>query len=348
VQQLFHCFDFIQNHSVEDVNVNLQWILQVNQQLHEEDDFKSGLQTKLSAKVSPKRRKDFVEGIINANNLAWFTSISDSNASIWLDAAPKSPLFTMSSTEFTTALFRRLRLKNPRIVPDTYCTCRGGNKIRLDPYGDHLTTFCPKYGHTIATHDNIKSHVVLMSKSCGMMTRTEEVGCFKEINPDDGKRPDISFLNAPTNAGRKLITDIKVTAPTTYSVVSLTRNVASKPLHMANKAFSEKNNKYSQCASDNNLDFLPLIFESSGRIHTAADKFFQSIISHASNDDSNRFSMLKRFWYTVLSFSIQKSLNSSFLQKVEMVNGRIDHSSNHQFSHGAIQSFGHMDCRTYN
>ena len=68
-------------------------------------------------------------------------------------------------------------------------------------------------------------------------------------------------------------------------------------------AFKEDDvTSYQHIASSNNLDFVPLIFESSGKIQPETISFLDSILEAAADGDKKRLGGLKRFWYHFLFF----------------------------------------------
>jgi hypothetical protein len=102
--------------------------------------------------------------------------------------------------------------------------------------------------------------------------KSEEHGCFHEADPDSDKRPDQS-LNAPGLHGRKLILDASITCPYPNCGARLSRTNAVFPLRQANSVYKKKVDKYGDIAIRNRIDFLPLIAESTGRLHPQMTNF---------------------------------------------------------------------------
>ena len=95
----------------------------------------------------------------------------------------------------------------------------------------------------------------------------------------------------------------------------LSRAQAVQECRAANKAYSDKCRIYGELARANNLEFVALIFESTGKIHPNTVRFI---------DDMLKLGRLKRFWYTAISFSLQKHLAQSLLTltRAKNINGR--------------------------
>ena len=69
------------------------------------------------------------------------------------------------------------------------------------------------------------------------------------------------------------VADISVCCPYPNGNVGLSRRAALTELRAAKTAFTSKTYKYKDIATLNNLEFLPLIIESSGRLHPKFEDF---------------------------------------------------------------------------
>jgi len=266
----------------------------------------------------------------DTNDLAWFVSCQGSYPGRWLEMSPKTEHSMMTPREFECQLFYRLRLPNPFIIEGTRCSCKESPKI--DVQGVHITTGCGKDGYRHRTHDNVARTIESMARICGIRTQIEEQKCFQEAFPDSMRRPDLSFTNAPKRH-RKVVADLMVTGPVGTQVLSTT--MALKEYRAADKAYADKCRSYKEPASANNLEFVALIFESTGKIHPETVKFVNDILEHHADGDSVRLGRLKRFWYTAISFSLQKHLAQSLLNRALKINGR--HEPSFAFTDMAIE-----------
>ena len=95
----------------------------------------------------------------------------------------------------------------------------------------------------------------------------------------------------------------------------------------ANATYSKKQSSYRNIASANNLDFVPLIFESTGKIHPETVTFLNDMLEDCAAGDNSRF------WYGVISFSLQKHIAQSLLARIQDING------NSIFKYNLQQSF---------
>lgn len=282
----------------------------------------------LSKLVRMKRTDTFKSSLSSdSKELAWFVSLADTkhgNPGRWLECCPKSPALTFTSKQFLVLLFYRFFLPSPCIIPGTRCSC--AHSPILDSHGVHLTTGCGKDGFRHRTHDSIIHSIATLSRFCGIMTKKEEFRCFQEADPESGKRPDLSFANAP-GKHRKLVTDLRVTCPYpsgARSVLSVT--AARREGRAAQQAYAAKMRCYDELASQNNLEFLPMIIESTGRIHPHLINFIDSVLSEKAQGDPVLKGKLRRYWYAHISCSVQRALAESLIARSTRVNGAISSS----------------------
>jgi hypothetical protein len=121
-----------------------------------------------------------------------------------------------------------------------------------------------------------------MARICGIRTQIEEQKCFQEAFPDSKRRPDLSFINVPKNH-HKVVADLMVTGP--VGTQSLSTTSALREYHAADEANADKFRSYKDLASANNLEFIALIFESTGKIHPKAAKFIDDILEQNAGGD---------------------------------------------------------------
>ena len=179
------------------------------------------------------------------------------------------PSFRLSPFEFTAAMCRRNSTKNPNIpvynkhvtsdkLENYQCACDGKTKM-LDPSGYHQTA-CKKDGGAIRLHDNLVHVIVKLLRLLGLSVDLEPLDMFRNIQPDDGRRPDI-FLRSPYGGGRQLIIDVTLSGINGCSRTN--DDVPERPLIVRRK---QKESKYSEIANRNGLDFLAAVFSHTGEM----------------------------------------------------------------------------------
>jgi hypothetical protein len=155
------------------------------------------------------------------------------------------------------------------------------------------------------------------------MVRLEEQGCFQEAYPENNKRPDISLLNL--NPHKKIVCDISVAHPYPITGVNtLTRAQALQPFRAANNTLQRKINTYQPLCDANNLELRPLIFESTGKLHSTCRETFDSTIKlMMPSDHSHIKSITKHYWSSRFSCCFQKCIADAFLSKTRAINGNL-------------------------
>jgi hypothetical protein len=277
----------------------------------------------------------------NTHRLAFYISISDSNAGRWLDVCPKSEKFTFSNDEFRSQLCYRMFLKQPCHIAGSKCSCK--SRPVLDELGHHLATACGKGGYRNATHTALEYTCKDLLNCAGIMTRREEVGCFRGSNEDNNQRPDLSIYNMPQK-DKKVVADIMVTCPVPVRfTTALSVNQAKKAGRAAEQAHRYKNNKYTGIANDNDLEFQALIFESTGRLHPECENFLKLAIAKMADGNNKLSSVFTHFWMRRISCALQKCISSAILNRSNLINGNLVHETNYEFSSGFMIDHDHIN-----
>jgi hypothetical protein len=175
-----------------------------------------------------------------------------------------------------------------------------------------------------------------MLNRASLVTRREELGCFREADPNSNERPDLSVLNFPEM--RKLVIDVQVTCPIPGDK-SLTLNQAVIPGRAAKTAYDRKTHKYTALCNTNNLEFLPFIIESTGRLHEKADEFFKKVIAIMSENTAVHQSILSSYWQSRLSMCLQSQISQAIVTRAQHINGGRCGQNNYDLSLNFISSF---------
>jgi hypothetical protein len=248
---------------------------------------------------------------------AWLLSISQHEASLWLEAIPKSQNNTFTDDEFRVALYYRYMLPQPLIPEGTRCTC--ARRPLLDRLGHHAITGCKCGGGRQNTHDLIKHGFSALFSSNGIRGREEEHDCFRATDPDCGKRPDLTVESGPLYAQRAIL-DIAVTCPlpgaSAEGAAGLSRAQASIQGRAADQAVQRKVSKYRALATANQLHFIPLIFESPGYVHEYTCAFTAKVAEYASKVKLIPQEAIYKYWMTRFSVILQKGLATALVRRV--------------------------------
>ena len=329
-----------------DVFSNLECFLQIGVEKQET------VQSILTGFVMQKNLAAFKCKLVGQLSIegAFFTSLQNDNGGRWLTVVPKSDEFRFHNNSYETSIRYRLFLPMRKLAEGTICDgCR--KKVVLDRTGHHLVTGCPCFGKRTQQHDAIAHCLSGLISYSGMRNVREELGCFRDADPENGKKPDITVINPMLSAtndselnlvngdGRipKLILDVQITSPLKGSQSGvferMTPYMASKVNNMADKAFNSKMHKYKKIAEDNGLSFLPIIFETTGRVHPKAEKFVEALAEFASEEKKIEKGTIFAFMMNKLSSVLQKHLAESINSRVSTINGHLTRSATRQFSH---------------
>ena len=266
----------------------------------------------------------------DTHQLAWFVSITDSNAGKWLDVCPKSAQFEFSNAAFSAALAYRMFLQQPTFIPGSKCNCK--KKPELDPLSHHLATGCAKGGLRNATHNSLIYTMKDLLNCCGIMSRREEFGCFRGSDENNNQRPDLSVYNMP-GSRNKIVCDAQVTCPVPINArLRLSRVQALKPGRAATIASQQKKSKYRAICASNNLEFKPLIFESTGRMEKSCFNFCHRALNYMAKGNATMMSIYQNYWMSRISCVMQKAIANAILQRSSVLNGNLVRESNFEFT----------------
>jgi hypothetical protein len=276
------------------------------------------LQESLAKPMSQLRHTAMRDGPqIPIETRAWMVSISQYEASAWLDAMPKTADFTISNKDFHCMLSYRYLLPQAGIPYGTRCTC--ARRPTLDARGHHAITGCKSGGGRQNTHDSLKRCLSAAFKYAGAQCREEEVGVFRAAYPECNKVPDIT-LYPGTLFPCVAVMDVSVTCPLPGAELTnaqeLTRALAGQQGRAANARIAKKNGKYQVIARNNHMDFLPIIFESTGYMDGVVTGLIDRVAEYASETRCIPKEVIYKYWVKRLSVTQQKALCTAMFRKV--------------------------------
>ena len=244
--------------------------------------------------------------------------------------------------QFEMALCLRLRLPQKCIVKNIRCSCsKPGRIVNPDIYGIHFCTGCNDDGVRIQTHDRTRDQFERILRYCNILTTREEKNIFRGQDPDNGKRADISALNLPGKTVKHLL-DIRLTSPIpATNPERLTLAQAKVPLRAANKSYEEKMRKYAADADDNNLGFIPIVFEITGRMHPATRDLLHEVIAQKARDKVAPFASMWKYWISSLMITIQKNLVDGIHERCSNIYGS-KFEETHETTRNVIIEIGRM------
>ena len=117
-----------------------------------------------------------------------------------------------------------------------------------------------------------------MVNAAGFRAKREENGCFNNIDREFNDRqrrmrPDLSIFDLP-GPNRKIILDISNICPIPiYGTQQYSRNDALIIQKAAQQRYDERMEKFNAISTANGIKFHPIIFETTGRVHTESFRF---------------------------------------------------------------------------
>ena len=153
-------------------------------------------------------------------------------------------------------------------------------------------------------------------------------------------RPDIVVYNFP-NQTQPQVLDIQITSPVPYRSGTLTISQARVPLRPANKAVANKQRKYNGLAAANNLGFIPIVFEITGRLHSQATDLLRAALQTASERRAISYDTLWNYWISSLMITLQRCLAKSIIVRAHRLVGQFQ--NNADTCPARISDFDHMD-----
>jgi hypothetical protein len=180
----------------------------------------------------------------------------------------------------------------------------------------------------------------------------EEQHCFASIS-ETRRKPDVSVQGwgprGPDYKHRKLILDVGITQALLGSqsgVLSSTMAIAVRPDCQMSAYHNQKVTKYSSLANAAHIDFLPIIFASSGRPHPKAKEFI-SDLSVAISDFRGIPAERLHFYITKrLSCALQKTLYNSFHKNISIIHSKANGPTIHapDINDQSVLTSDYMNC----
>jgi len=301
---------------------------------HRESASVSGLQCYLTSLMEAPVRKHFLESL-DDKHLAWFMSVSDEFASGWLNVLPKSPSLTFDSTTFQIAICHRLYLPQPEGSTGLRCDCsRRGEHPVIDDRCHHIITSCPKNAFGMNLHNAVSNTIKEAVNAAGFRAKREEVGCFQNVIDEFSERerrmrPDLTVFDLP-GSHRKVIIDVSNICPIPISGIQPLNHEDAKQIQRAAQLrYDAKMLKYDAISSANGIKFQPIIFETTGRVHSQSLRFLRSVLRNISGYMDGK--LLQAYWLNRISCSFQQQLAISIRDKLRKQKGQ-------RFIHGNFEN----------
>ena len=185
----------------------------------------------------------------------------------------------------------------------------------------HHLQKCKKFhAPTIHTHDAVVNVVAALAKHLGAVTvepREEYVYGLEKVQGEvDGnnKRLDIKVARS---GGEKVIgLDIQITNPVKKKMVAKSARLQGVATVSAAK---QKERHHGESCKLNNIEFIPFIIETGGRLGFFAHRFIEKALYASSEKQGIPINNLRLYWMKRLSTAVQRGISLQIVTRYNML-----------------------------
>ncbi len=175
-------------------------------------------------------------------------------------------------------------------------------------------------------HNSVCNTIKELANSAGIRAKREQVGAFQNVfvpgftDKQRNMRPDLSLFYLPFQAPN-VVLDISSTTPIPiFGNVPYTRDMAMQPMRAAELRYQQKMKTYDPIAKANNLKFHPIIFETTGSMHSESLAFIKELLK-LFDDRYQGGTLLKKYWLDRISCSYQHQVAQAIRDKLRYLKG---------------------------
>jgi hypothetical protein len=260
----------------------------------------------------------YKESMIRRNRHYQLISMQQEGASTLYTTLPSSPSLRLPSYHMRIALCLRLSIDTLTVNPNhSYCPLCLQN---VSTNARHTDTPWDYHRQT-CLHGKAESHNDLQTTIRGEASNIGQKSTLAKV-VSDGTGPelitDLMFPNLPGRNNRyAVVVDFSICHHSTPSSSEQPPTALARAVHVEN----EKKKKYQAACDAQNLDFWPIVFESTGAIGPSAKNFFMHLLANSAiiNDDRvYHTSKLMQLVSVVLAKSIGNKFRAAFIRQQEM------------------------------
>jgi hypothetical protein len=97
-----------------------------------------------------------------------------------------------------------------------------------------------------------------------------------------------------------------------------------------------KADKYDGPCAANGLKFVPLIFESTGRMDKSCHDFLRTALKQKHRENTVQHRAFSNYWLCRISCTLQKAISTAIVNRSKIANTGMVHNSNYQFQEAFI------------
>jgi hypothetical protein len=254
--------------------------------------------------------------------VAFLTSEHNDFGGTYLNLIPKENVNKFNNAQFRAALLHRLYERQEVWVEGTLCNCK--LHTPLDELGHHLANRCAKEGYRHSTHDKLTRCLQEMFVALGQRVVLEPRMLFD----NSLMKPDIISRNYPKSTS-PVIFDITVTEPLHSTNMYL--STATTEFKAGEEAHARKITKYDSVATEHGYQFIPLVFESTGRPSKDVKKVFNTLFQNYRETyqiPHSAITNMRAYWMCKISATLQRCIADSIVLRSRYANSNYKETTN--------------------
>jgi len=225
---------------------------------------------------------------------------------------PSQSKLVLSNNQIRIALCRQLCIDSRTAPPDLQVCPRCASAVTTTnplAWDDHIIN-CTRDGHHATSHNHVQTTIQNEAKL------RSQPSTLAQVVKDEPNAliTDLLFPLLPGRNGTTATTiDVSIINPMAKTNIARTAAEANQPLASARLREREKINKYQSACAAHNLDFRPVVFESTGALGQSAKDFFAVLLGSACAlpDDTLTESDFNKIVKAVVT-ALHRSIGSKF------------------------------------
>ena len=248
--------------------------------------------------------------------LQWYRSLTNTTAGAWLNQTPKHPSMLIPSHQFNICLLLRLHQPIPLCPPNSSCDCK--NHPKLDVYGKHLAVGCNMDNRRSNSHNMVQRELYQCIRHNGFYATMEDRIYHDSLGKIRVLRTDIAVINAPESKATITHYDLRLSYPNQKEANSLETDDSAA----MEAAQAEKRAKYLQTCNQQDAEFRPLIIGIPGNMDKETLSLINLVTERYSIALGIKHAIVKRYWITRISCTLQRAIASAIIQRSTSVNAK--------------------------
>lgn len=277
------------------------------------------------------RRKEDLEEFLRDNRQKTYqhACMKNETAGKWLEVIPRFKNMEINNSAYTIGLCFRYLLPQPLIDERQRCPLCSKQSSRIDKTGHHFVSGCARDVEGIngavmkaqrhANHNHLRQALYLCCKHAMTHAQEEPGHLFPGI--EKALRPDL-VVSFPVKLEMKTFAlDVTLVCPFDGSqkgdlkVPTSDQQEVEQCDKQANQKAKAKRDKYGQVCKDRNIEFVPFVFYTTGKLHQEAVKFLRLLATHAAEHRKLSEGTLFRYYLKMLSISLVQRIGYTIQTK---------------------------------